>query len=110
MLTVDDKGAAVSLEMTGDRVAVVGDNGKILIFQADELPEMPRGKGVKLQAYREGGLRDALVFDKEQGAAWIDTAGRTRAWPEWAEWVGKRAGAGRLAPKGFPTSKRFRPR
>ena len=110
VLTVDDKGAAVSLEMTGDRVAVVGDNGKILIFQADELPEMPRGKGVKLQAYREGGLRDALVFDKEQGAAWIDTAGRTRAWPEWAEWVGKRAGAGRLAPKGFPTSKRFRPR
>ncbi|MDR3510903.1 MAG: DNA topoisomerase IV subunit A [Caulobacteraceae bacterium] len=102
--------AVVSLEMAGDHVAVVGDNGKILVFRADELPEMPRGKGVKLQAYREGGLRDALVFDAEAGAAWVDSAGRTRVWPEWREWLGKRSASGRLAPKGFPASKRFRPK
>ncbi|QUD89017.1 DNA topoisomerase IV subunit A [Phenylobacterium montanum] len=102
--------ALISLEMAGDRVAVVGDNGKILIFGADELPEMPRGKGVKLQSYREGGLRDALVFNAEAGAAWIDSAGRTRVWAEWSEWSGRRAAAGRLAPKGFPASKRFRPK
>ncbi|MFN3857873.1 MAG: DNA topoisomerase IV subunit A [Caulobacter sp.] len=102
--------AVVSLEVVGDRVAVIGDNGKILIFDIEELPEMPRGKGVKLQSYREGGLRDALVFIADAGAAWIDSAGRTREWADWKDWIGKRAGAGKLAPKGFPTSKRFRPR
>ena len=110
VLTVDKKGSAFAMPLTGDHVAVIGDNGKILIFETSELPEMPRGKGVKLQAYREGGLRDAALFSAEDGATWIDGAGRTRAWAEWREWKGKRAGAGKLAPKGFPTSKRFRPK
>jgi topoisomerase-4 subunit A len=102
--------ALISLEASGDHVAVIGDNGKILIFPLDELPEMPRGKGVKLQTYREGGLRDAVAFTAETGVAWIDSAGRTRVWSEWRDWLGKRASAGRLAPKGFPASKRFRPK
>jgi topoisomerase-4 subunit A len=110
VLTVDAAGAAFCLEAEGDHLAVIGDNGKVLIFPLEELPEMPRGKGVKLQAYREGGLRDALSFTAAEGPAWIDAAGRTRAWPEWRDWLGRRAGAGRLAPKGFPTSKRFRPK
>jgi len=96
--------------MAGDRVAVIGDNGKILIFDAAELPEMARGKGVKLQNYREGGLRDAVVFNADDGATWVDGAGRTRVWTEWRDWAGKRAGAGKMAPRGFPTTKRFRPR
>jgi topoisomerase-4 subunit A len=103
------EGAVVCLPVTGDQIAVVGDNGKILVFPTAELPEMPRGKGVKLQAYREGGLRDALVFKAEDGAAWTTADGRTRQWPEWREWTGRRAGAGKLAPKGFPATKRFRP-
>jgi topoisomerase-4 subunit A len=86
---------------------VVGVNDKILIFPTDELPEMPRGKGVKLQAYREGGLKDALVFAAEQGAAWTIADGRTR---QWLEWLRRRAAAGKLAPKGFPSRKRFRPK
>ena len=102
--------ALVSLEVSGDRIAVIGDNGKILIFGLDELPEMSRGKGVKLQGYREGGLRDALVFTAATGAAWTDAAGRTRDWPDWKDWQGRRSSAGKLAPKGFPTSKRFRPK
>jgi topoisomerase-4 subunit A len=110
VLNAGVKGAAISMPLNGDHLAVVGDNGKILIFPTDELPEMPRGKGVKLQAYREGGLRDALVFKGEDGAAWTTSDGRARAWPEWAEWVGRRAGAGKVAPKGFPASKRFRPK
>ncbi|MBV9512251.1 MAG: DNA topoisomerase IV subunit A, partial [Caulobacteraceae bacterium] len=102
--------AAFCLEADGDHLAVVGDNGKVLIFALEELPEMPRGKGVKLQAYREGGLRDGLAFKAEDGCAWIDNAGRTRAWPEWKAWLGRRAGSGKLAPRGFPASKRFRPK
>ena len=71
---------------------------------------MPRGKGVKLQIYREGSLRDALVFNAETGAYWIDSGGRTRTWDAWREWAGRRSSAGKLAPKGFATNKRFRPR
>src|SRR5215472_14649825 len=100
-------GAAFCLPADGDHLAVIGDNGKALIFPLAELPEMPRGKGVKLQSYREGGLRDGVVFRAEDGAAWIDAAGRTRAWPDWRLWLGRRAAAGRLAPRGFPASKRF---
>jgi topoisomerase-4 subunit A len=109
VLTVDDRGAAFCLEALGDQLAVVGDNGKALIFPMSELPEMPRGKGVKLQSYRDGGLRDGLVFMEAEGPSWIDAAGRSRAWPDWSQWVGRRAAAGRLVPRGFPSSKRFRP-
>jgi topoisomerase-4 subunit A len=101
--------AAVSIEAAGDHIATIGDNGKILIFPLEELPEMPRGKGVKLQAYREGGLRDATVFTADDGAGWVDKSGRTFAWADWRDWLGRRSAAGKLAPKGFPTSKRFRP-
>jgi topoisomerase-4 subunit A len=110
VLNVEGTQALISLEATGDHLAVIGDNGKILAFPLDELPEMARGKGVKLQAYREGGLRDAVVFDAQVGVASVDGAGRTRVWEIWREWLGKRAGAGRLAPKGFPQSKRFKPK
>jgi topoisomerase-4 subunit A len=103
--------ALASLPLDGDdQLAVIGDNGKLLIFEVAELPEMPRGKGVKLQSYREGGLRDAAAFKSEEGMTTVDASGRTRQWPDWREWVGRRTAAGKLAPKGFPASKRFRPR
>jgi topoisomerase-4 subunit A len=110
VMNVDDGKALVCLPIEGDHLAVVGDNGKALIFPLEELPEMPRGKGVKLQSYREGGLRDALVFRADLGAAWIDSAGRNREWTDWKDWLGKRAASGKVVPKGFPASKRFRPK
>ena len=108
-LSVDAAGACFCLPVEGDHIAVLGDNGKALIFPLAELPEMPRGKGVKLQSYREGGLRDGLLFAAAEGAAWTTADGRSRAWADWRDWLGRRAGAGRLVPKGFPASKRFRP-
>ncbi|HLZ85503.1 MAG TPA: DNA topoisomerase IV subunit A [Caulobacteraceae bacterium] len=110
VLNVEGQGAALCLEASGDHLAIIGDNGKILIFPVSELPTMPRGKGVKLQSYREGGLRDGILFDAAEGAGWIDGSGRRRAWPEWREWVGRRASAGRLAPRGFAANRRFAPR
>jgi topoisomerase-4 subunit A len=109
VLTAGEAGAAFCLPADGDHLAVVGDNGKALIFPLAELPEMPRGKGVKLQSYRQGSLRDGLVFAEADGATWTDAAGRTRVWLEWRAWLGRRAAAGRMVPRGFPTSKRFRP-
>ncbi len=110
VLIVGDGAAAACLEADADHLAMIGDNGKVLMFALGELPDMTRGKGVKLQSYREGGLRDVTVFDAQVGAGWIDGAGRSRAWPDWRHWLGRRGSAGRLAPRGFPASKLFRPR
>nr|WP_313392897.1 DNA topoisomerase IV subunit A [Brevundimonas diminuta] len=84
-----------------DHVAVIGENIKTLIFPLAELPEMGRGKGVKLQNYKQGGLADVAVFNAEAGPEWADGGGRRRNWPDWKDWLGKRAGAGRQGPRGL---------
>ena len=99
--------ALVCTPMTGDAIAVVGENRKVLVFLADELPEMGRGKGVRLQKYKDGGLSDATSFTLAEGLSWSDPAGRTRTETDLAEWTGKRASAGRMAPRGFPRDNKF---
>ncbi|MBD3765898.1 MAG: DNA topoisomerase IV subunit A [Rhodobacterales bacterium] len=91
----------------GDHVAVVGENRKLLVFPLSELPEMARGKGVRLQKYKDGGLSDAITFPLAQGLQWKDPAGRTRSEPDLTEWLGPRAGTGKMAPRGFPRDNRF---
>ncbi len=84
-----------------DHVVTIGENLKTLIFRIDELPEMPRGKGVKLQSFKQGGLSDIAVFGAEPGPEWVDGGGRRRNWPDWRDWLGRRAGAGRMGPRGL---------
>jgi topoisomerase IV subunit A len=95
--------------VTGDTVAVIGDNRKMLLFPIDQVPEMARGRGVRLQKYRDGGLSDIATFDAKDGLTWKDSAGRefSASIKELAEWRGNRADAGRLPPKGFPKSNKF---
>ncbi len=93
--------------VAGDHVAVVGENRKVLVFPVDELPEMARGKGVRLQKYKDGGLSDIRTFELAAGLTWLDPAGRTRTETDLAEWIGKRAGTGRMAPRGFPRDNKF---
>jgi len=90
-----------------DHLACVGENRKVLVFPLEELPEMGRGKGVRLQKYKDGGLTDARSFVLAEGLSWSDPAGRTRTETDLAEWLGKRASAGRMAPRGFPRDNRF---
>ncbi|WP_371039028.1 DNA topoisomerase IV subunit A [Rhodosalinus sp. FB01] len=99
--------ARVCARVAGDAVAVVGDNRKMLVFDIEELPEMTRGKGVRLQKYKDGGLSDATTFAREAGLSGHDPAGRTRTETDLAEWTAKRASAGRMAPRGFPRDNRF---
>lgn len=99
--------ALICRPVTGDSVATVGENRKVLVFGLDELPEMNRGKGVRLQKFKDGGLSDAITFVGADGLVWQDPAGRTRTQSDLAEWTGKRAGAGRMAPRGFPRNNRF---
>ncbi|MCW7544990.1 DNA topoisomerase IV subunit A [Aurantimonas litoralis] len=93
----------------GDHVAIVGENRKLLVFPLVQVPQMTRGKGVRLQRYKDGGLSDARVFAMADGLTWTDSAGRsfTRSETELLEWRGDRAQAGRLVPKGFPKTNRF---
>jgi len=102
-----DAEAAVVTEANGDTVATIGDNRKLLLFPLDEVPLMARGKGVVLQKFRDGGLRDVCVFHLQQGLVCIDPSGRDRTFEDLGDWMGKRAQAGRLTPKGFPRSGRF---
>ncbi|MBD3804464.1 MAG: DNA topoisomerase IV subunit A [Thioclava sp.] len=97
----------VCAKVAGDTVACVGQNRKLLVFPLDELPEMARGKGVRLQKYKDGGLSDATTFLLADGLSWKDPAGRTRTELDLAEWIGKRASAGRMAPRGFPRDNTF---
>ena len=99
--------AALCKPVAGDHVAVVGENRKVLVFPIEELPEMTRGKGVRLQKYKDGGLSDATTFTRAEGLSWYDPAGRTRTETDLAEWEGKRASSGRMAPRGFPRDNRF---
>ena len=104
-----DRAAAIA-PAQGDTVAAIGENRKMVLFPLAELPEMGRGRGVRLQRYKDGGLSAVTAFDLATGMTWLDAAGRTFTLEkkELADWRGKRADAGRLAPKGFPKSNKFR--
>ena len=93
----------------GDHVATIGENRKLLVFPVAQIPEMGRGKGVRLQKYKDGGSVDAKTFTLADGLTWLDTSSRTWTVTEadLREWIGNRAEAGRLPPKGFPKSSRF---
>ncbi|MEI6099062.1 MAG: DNA topoisomerase IV subunit A [Alphaproteobacteria bacterium] len=98
---------ALCRRVQGDHVAVVGDNRKMLVFALSQLPEMGKGKGVRLQRYKDGGLSDATTFDLAKGLSWKDPAGRTRTETDLGEWLAARGTAGRMAPRGFPRDNRF---
>ena len=112
VLNVDEPAeACVCVPAEGDMVAAIGENRKMLIFPIEEVNEMSRGKGVFLQRFKDGSLSDLRVFKKSDGLTWLDPAGRTFTLPfaELRDWLGQRAQAGRLAPRGFPKSNKFGP-
>jgi topoisomerase-4 subunit A len=107
-VTAPDQAQTVAL-VEGDLGAAIGENRKMLIFAIEQVPEMTRGRGVRLQRYKDGGLSDVKTFEVEKGLSWADSAGRifNLSLKELADWRGNRADAGRLAPKGFPKTNSF---
>ncbi len=101
--------AALCVEANGDQVAIIGQNRKLLVFPLAQITRMTRGRGVRLQRYRDGDLSDIRVFKGEEGLTWNDSSGRSfnRSLDELAEWRGERGHAGRLPPSGFPRSNKF---
>ena len=108
VLNVTGTDEAIACEVVqGDHVAVLGENRKLLIFPLKEVNEMTRGKGVRLQRYKDGGLGDVKTFTLKQGLIAYDRSDRARTFEGLKEWVGARAQAGRLPPKGFPVGHKF---
>ena len=107
-LKAPDRAAAVTV-VTGELVAAVGENRKLLVFGLDQVPEMTKGRGVRLQRYLDKGLSDIATFEAEKGLTWIDTAGRsfTLSLKELKDWRGDRAAAGRIRPDRFLTNNKF---
>ena len=93
----------------GDQVAVMGENRKLLIFPLKDVNEMTRGKGVRLQKYKDGGLGDVKCFTLKDGLIVYDRSNRARTFSQsdLKDWRGERAQAGRLPPKGYPSGDKF---
>ena len=110
ILNVDppDEARAVT-PVEGEVVAAVGANRKMVVFPLDQVPEMTRGRGVRLQRYKDGGLSDVKTFKAADGLTWIDNSKRTfvLTMKELAEWRGNRADAGRVRPDRFLTNLKF---
>ena len=103
-----DSRVTICQPVEGDYLALIGTNKKLLIFPLSELPEMNRGKGVKLMNLKgKDKLADLMTFNAEEGLS-VKTGERSRVFPEWRDWIGKRAQAGKAPPKGFPRSGKFK--
>jgi topoisomerase-4 subunit A len=90
-------------------VAGVSSIGRLLCFEMDELPELSKGKGVKLinipaKKYKDGEehLVAACVIP-EEGSLQVHTATRmmTLKWSDLDDYYGERALRGSLLPKGW---------
>ena len=103
----DSVKAAACCPVTGDMVAVVGVNRKLLVFNLDEVPVLGRGRGVILQRYKDGGLADIKVFNGADGLSWQLSGGRNRTESDLTPWIAKRGAAGKLPPTGFPRPAKF---
>ena len=68
MLNVKPPDAARAVApVEGELVAAIGENRKMVIFPLDQVPEMARGRGVRLQRYKDGGLSDVTTFKAGDG-------------------------------------------
>jgi topoisomerase-4 subunit A len=110
VLNVKPPDRAVALSpVAGELVAAVGENRKMVIFPIDQVPEMTRGRGVRLQRHKDGGLSDVTTFKAADGLRWIGEGGRTSVLPlkELAAWRGNRGDAGRVRPDRFLANLKF---
>ncbi|MEC9414479.1 MAG: DNA topoisomerase IV subunit A [Pseudomonadota bacterium] len=103
ILNLSEGDKAVSSDnLKGNHIVVIGENKKMLIFSLEEIPKMAKGKGVKLQRYKEGYLKKIISFNIREGLNVVDLNGRNRFFEEIENWKGKRGQAGKKVPKGFP--------
>ena len=98
--------AIICLPVSGDSVAVIGTNRKMLVFPLEQIPEMKRGQGVAFQKFKDAHLSDVITFSKADGLSW-NIGERVRTEANIIPWAGQRASQGKLPPVGFPRSNKF---
>lgn len=106
MNVADDENVKFCIKITGDYVAIVGENRKLLVFKAEEIPSMARGHGVLLQKYKDGNISDIQIFNGEEGFSYNRSGGISTE-KELLTWLGHRAQVGKLVPFGFPKNNKF---
>lgn len=94
------------VKVSGNMVATVGENRKLLIFKTEEIPTMARGHGVLLQKYKDGGLSDIQFFNEADGFS-FSRSGGVGVETELMTWLGHRGQVGKLVPFGFPKNNKF---
>ncbi|MBP2298767.1 DNA topoisomerase IV subunit A [Azospirillum picis] len=102
----DGKSARICKPVTGDTVAIIGNNRKLLVFPLDQVPVMTRGKGVQLQKYKDASVADVKTFVLADGLAWRNGE-RKFCVSDLTGWIADRAGQGKMPPNGFPKNNRF---
>jgi topoisomerase-4 subunit A len=110
VLNVTPPDAARALAVVeGELVATIGENRKLVIFPLEQVPEMTRGRGVRLQRFKDGALSDIKTFKAADGLTWINDRGSVfvQSLKELAAWRGNRADAGRVRPDRFLTNNKF---
>src|SRR6188768_666160 len=103
-----DRAAAIA-PVDGEMAAAIGENRKMVIFPLDQVPEMARGRGVRLQRHKDGGLSDVTTFKAGDGLTWVGEGGRVSniSLKELAAWRGNRGDAGRVRPDRFLANLKF---
>ena len=96
-----DKARCAVAPVDGELAAAVGENRKMVIFPLDQVPEMARGRGVRLQRHKDGGLSDVTTFKAGDGLTWVGEGGRVSnlSLKELAAWRGNRGDAGRVGQR-----------
>ncbi|MDR6770412.1 DNA topoisomerase IV subunit A [Azospirillum sp. BE72] len=102
----DGKSARICHPVTGDTVAIIGNNRKMLVFPLEQVPVMTRGKGVQLQKYKDASVADVKTFTLAEGLGWRNGE-RNFNVTDLTGWMGDRAGQGKMPPNGFPKNNRF---
>jgi topoisomerase IV subunit A len=102
----DDAKLVFCEKITGDHIAVIGENRKMLVFSLTEIPIMRRGQGLTLQKYKQGSLSDIKIFDINKGLSWQNKSKKYNI-TNLTEWAGHRGQTGRMAPVGFPHNNKF---
>ncbi|AWU93983.1 DNA topoisomerase IV subunit A [Azospirillum ramasamyi] len=102
----DGRSARICHPVSGDTVAIIGNNRKMLVFPLEQVPVMTRGKGVQLQKYKDASVADVKTFTLAEGLSWRNGE-RNFTVTDLTGWMGDRAGQGKMPPNGFPKNNRF---
>ncbi|MFI3241998.1 MAG: DNA topoisomerase IV subunit A [Alphaproteobacteria bacterium] len=106
MNVAEDDVAHYCIKATGNMVATVGENRKMLVFNIEEIPTLSRGRGVVLQKFKDGILSDVQVFDEAEGFSFMKTTG-LKVEKDLMTWLSHRANVGKPAPFGFSRKNKF---